>query len=150
MKGQTKKKSKYILQPCINSNMKAFSHSYYRLKSLPGLALEKRLYVLIILWALLKLQACSFLLCVLRTTFHSSINNNGIIIKRQALRSFRRNIPWEGVFIYGNRNFPSPTNMAWLYEHLISFRELGKFKCWHCSYMLAIMEIRIGISIMIL
>lgn len=76
--------------------MKAFSHSYYRLKSPPGLALEKKLYVLIILWALLKLQACSSLVCVVRTTFHNSINNNGIIIERWALRSFRRKYPMGG------------------------------------------------------
>lgn len=70
--------------------MKAFSHSYYRLKSPPGLALEEEIVCLNYLWALLKLQACSSLLCVLKTTSHSSINNNGIMIKRCALRSFRR------------------------------------------------------------
>lgn len=53
MKGLTKK-IKIYLQSCINSNMKVFSHSYYRLKSSPGLALEEEIVCLNYLVGLIK------------------------------------------------------------------------------------------------
>lgn len=84
--------------------MKAFSHSYCRLKSHSVLALEEETLCFYYLWALLKLQICS-LLCVLKTTSHSSINNNGIMIKRWALRSFRRKYLVEGGIYIWEKEF---------------------------------------------
>lgn len=84
--------------------MKAFSHSYYRFTSPPGWALEEEIVCLNYLWALLKLQACSSLPSVLKTS-HSSINDNGVIIERWALKSFWRKYPVEADIYIWEKEF---------------------------------------------
>lgn len=79
--------------------MKAFSHSYYRLKSPPGLALEEEIVCLNYLVVLIKIVSLFLSALFTENTSHSSINNDGIIIKRWALRSFKRKYPM-GVGIY--------------------------------------------------